>query len=168
MKNMTALDVQQNRMNQYDEVIKALRETFGSRLKTVVLFGSQARGTAKSFSDHDLFVVIEALSRDPIVRLKEVRSVLVPIVARTPGPIAFTAKTPEEFSLNLTPLLLDISTDGVCLYGEAFFEPYRSKALKAIRSARLHRKEIGGNLIWEFPSLPKRDWEITWDGYREI
>jgi len=41
------------------EYAKALKETLGDRLVSVVLFGSGARGEAGTTSDIDLFVVLE-------------------------------------------------------------------------------------------------------------
>ncbi|HYK91360.1 MAG TPA: nucleotidyltransferase domain-containing protein [Acidobacteriota bacterium] len=41
--------------NRYDVLLQALFAAFGSQLKTVVLFGSRARGDALPDSDHDIF-----------------------------------------------------------------------------------------------------------------
>lgn len=156
-----------NFVEPYREVIQSLVERFGARLKTVVLFGSRARQESRQKSDHDLFVVIENLSKDPVVRQREVREILLPILDRLPGPISFLAKTPEEVNANLSPLLLDVCVDGVCLFGEDYFEPYRQRALAALRSSRLRRQRIGETWMWVYPQLPKVDWELTWEGYRE-
>ncbi|MBI5014222.1 MAG: nucleotidyltransferase domain-containing protein [Deltaproteobacteria bacterium] len=151
----------------YDVVVQALREAFGARLKTVVLFGSQARGQASVDSDHDLLVVVEGLPTDPLKRQREARAPLLSILDRTPGAIAFVAKTPSEVDANLTPLLLDVCADGVSLYGAEYFEPYRRKALAALRQAGMDRKKIGQAWMWTLPCGPSGDWELTWDGYRE-
>ncbi len=68
---------------------------------------------------------------------------------------------------NLTPLLLDVCVDGICLYGEAYFQPYRQKALAALRQARLRRHKSKNVRMWLFPQLPAGDWELSWEGYRE-
>ncbi len=151
----------------YNLVVQVLEQTFAGRLKTVILFGSQARGEARPDSDHDLFVVIEGLPRDPVARVRLVRMTLLPILADLPGPISFVAKTPEEVMTDLTPLLLDVCVEGLCLYGDSYFEPYRQKALAALRYSGLQRRRVGGVLMWVFPRLPTGAWELTWDGYRE-
>ncbi len=151
----------------YRLVVQALVDVFARRLRAVILFGSQARGDARPGSDHDLYVVIESLPGDPLARQRVVRGVLLPILDRLPGPISFVAKTPEEVAANLTPLLLDVCVDGICLYGAAYFEPYRQQALAALRQSKLRRQRVGGTLMWLFPQMPATDWELSWEGYLE-
>jgi predicted nucleotidyltransferase len=126
----------------YQPVVQALMDKFGDRLRAVVLFGSQARRDAQPESDHDLFVIIDGLPEEPVSRQSEVRSVLLPILSQTPGQVSFVAKTPQEFEANLTPLMLDVSVDGICLFGEHHFEPYRRRALAAIEQAGLQRRRL--------------------------
>jgi hypothetical protein len=151
----------------YGWVLQALTQAFAERLKTIVLFGSRARGEARPESDHDLFVVIEDLPGDILDRNRLVRLPLLPVIAHLPGSISLVAKTPQEVDQNLTPLLFDVCLDGICLYGEAYFDPYRRRALAAKDQAGLHRKRIGGEWVWRFPKVPAHSWEITWQGYRE-
>jgi predicted nucleotidyltransferase len=152
----------------YRPVVDALKNVFGDRLKTIVLFGSQARGTSRPGSDHDLFVVITDLPPDPLKRHWLVRGSLLPKLDRLPGSVAIVAKTPEELEANLTPLLLDICFEGTCLYGQRFFEPYRARAVEALRQSGLRRERVGGTLMWVFSRFPVGDWELGWEGYREI
>lgn len=151
---------------QYDLVVQALIAAFSERLKTVVLFGSYARGEARSDSDHDLLVVIETLPADPVIRQRTVRQALLPILDRFPDAISLIAKTPEEVALNLTPLLVDVCVDGICLYGASYFEPYRGLGIAALNQSDLKRQRVGGTLMWLAPS-PSRDWELSWEGYFE-
>lgn len=150
----------------YRPVIEALKRNFTNRLKCVVLFGSQARGEARPSSDHDLLVVIEALPTEPLARQRTVRQVLLPILDELPGVINFVAKTPTEVDANLTPLLLDVCVDGICLYGESYFQPYHQKALAALRQSKLQRQTLAGTRMWLLPQLPNGDWELNWEGYR--
>lgn len=160
--------VQQSGMeSRYRLVVQALERVFAGRLKAVVLFGSQARKRARLDSDHDLLVVVEGLPDDPLPRHRAVRAVLLPILDRLPGPIGFVTKTPDEVAANLTPLLLDVCVEGICLYGDAYFEFYRQRALAALRQSGLRRHTVGGVLMWLFPQLPAGDWELSWEGYRE-
>ena len=151
----------------YQLVIQALRQEFGAGLKTVVLFGSQARGEARPDSDHDLFIVVEKLPAEPLARQKTVRLTLLPILADLPGSINFIAKTPPEVAANLTPLLLDVCVDGICLYGRAYFEPYRQKAKAALQQANLRRYKLHGAWVWLFPKVPTGNWELDWEGFHE-
>jgi hypothetical protein len=147
--------------------MQALLGKYGSRLKTVVLFGSQARREARPDSDHDVFVVIEGLSSDPVRRQRDVRSLLLPILDELPGTISFVSKTPEEVENSLTPLMLDICVDGICLYGDSFFEGYRQKALTALKQSGWQRRRLAGAWMWVFPRIPARNWDLSWEGYRE-
>jgi hypothetical protein len=151
----------------YRPAVQALERRFGERLRTVVLFGSQARREARPDSDHDLFVVIEDLPRDPLARSRVVRTALMPVLDHLPGPISFVAKTPVEVQAGLTPLLLDVCVEGVCLYGASYFEPRRRMALNALRQSGLRRRRVGNSLMWLFPRAPTGDWELSWEGYRE-
>lgn len=151
----------------YRSLIKALLGKYGNRFKTAVLFGSQARHEARPDSDHDIFVVIEGLPSDPVARQREVRSVLLPILDELPGSISFVSKTPEEVERSLTPLMLDICVDGVCLYGDPFFDKYRQKAITALKQAGWQRRRLAGAWMWVFPRMPAGHWDLTWEGYRE-
>jgi len=151
----------------YNLVVQTLVEAFADQLKAVVLFGSQARGEAGPGSDHDLLVVNENLHANPLARQRTVRGILLPILDRLPGSISFVAKTPQEVAANLTPLMLDVCVDGICLYGATYFEPYRQKAVTALGQSKLRRQQMGGTLMWVFPQMPTRDWELSWEGYLE-
>jgi len=153
--------------SEYTVLLRALTGAFGSSLKTVVLFGSRARDEAGPNSDHDIFLVAEDLATDPLARTKQVRGALLACLADLPGAMNLHAKTPLEFEADLTPLYLDICVDGICLYGEGYFEPLRSKCLAALISSRMQRTRVGGSLFWMLPGGGARNWELTWEGYRE-
>ena len=149
---------------QLKSLVRELRNEFKKDLKTVVLFGSRARGEAVAQSDYDIFAVIENLPQEPIARLRRVRTTLL----NCPVRVNVIAKTQEEMDKNLTPLLLEICVDGVCLAGDAFFESYRQKALAGLKEAGLRKKRTGKDWCWEFDSIPKREWELQWEGFREL
>ena len=152
---------------EYTILLQALTSAFGSRLKTIVLFGSRARGEAGPGSDHDIFVVAEDLPVDPLARTRRVRGALLPWLADLPGAMNLHAKTPSEFEADLTPLVLDICVDGICLYGEEYFEPLRGRCLAALSSSGMKRTRVGGSLFWMLPGGGPRNWELTWEAYRE-
>jgi predicted nucleotidyltransferase len=156
-----------NRSDPYRSLIQTLLDKYGGRLMTVVLFGSQARREASPDSDHDIFVVVEGLPFEPLARQRDVRGVLLSILDDLPGSISFAAKTPAEVETNLTPLMLDICVDGICLYGDSFFDEYRQKALTSLRQAGLRRRRLAGAWMWVFPKLPTNNWDLSWEGYHE-
>ncbi len=148
----------------YNPLIDSLMNAMGSRLKTVVLFGSRAKKQAKEDSDHDIFLVIKNLSTKTLERQKQIRTAIWDVPLR----INTIAKTPEELKKNLTPLILEVCVDGICLYGESYFEPYRKKALDALKNSGLKRKHIGQEWYWHFERIPNKEWELTWEGFREL
>lgn len=164
MPDMTQNAPVMPRLEQYMPVVRKLTDAFGSKLKAVVLFGSRARNEAQENSDHDLFLVVEGLPKSRLDRLREIRN------ATWDAPIRINtiAKTPEEVEQNLTPLLLEIGVDGVCLFGNLYFKNYRDKVLKAIRQAGLKREKNGGEWYWQFEKVPRKEWELSWNGFREL
>ena len=148
----------------YSDLVDKLLKHFGSRLQMIVLFGSRARGDSRPHSDHDIFLVIENLPRNVLMRLKEVRTALWDIPLR----INTIAKTLEEVERNLTPLMLEVFVDGKCLYDNDLFQSYRKKAVEALNESGLKRKRIGGEWYWQFETIPHKEWELTWEGFNEL
>lgn len=148
----------------YNPLVESLMKTFGSRLKTVVLFGSRAREQSKEDSDHDIFLVIENLPNRPLERQKQIRTAIWDVPLR----INTIAKTPEDVEKNLTPLILEVCVDGICLFGIDYFDPYRKKALDALKHSGLKRKWIAREGYWYFERIPSKEWELTWEGFREL
>ena len=148
----------------YSQAISALVTHFGDDLLCVVLFGSQARGEAHMDSDHDLLVVIDNLPLEPIARMKRMVAALEECDLRI-NPVAATC---SEFTRDVTPLILDICYDGVCLYGQDFFEPMRGKVRTGLQSAGLHRHTIENSFFWQFEKEPTGPWEFSWTGFHEF
>lgn len=148
----------------YQSLINKLLKAFGQHLKMVILFGSRAKGEARADSDHDIFLVVENLPDAPLERLKKIRTAILDVPMR----INTIAKTSREMDANLTPLLLDICVDGKCLYGSEIFEPCRKKIINALNRSGLKRKHIGREWYWQFDKIPKREWELTWEGFNEL
>ncbi len=149
-----------------NDVVACLRGGFGSRLETIVLFGSYARDENRPDSDVDLLVVATGLLDDPVKRHREGRMMLLPVLDRVGAPVNLVVHTPEELLENLTPLLLEVCADGVSLYGSDYFEPLRARAEAALAASGLERRWVGGTRMWLFPGPPSQTWALTWDGFR--
>ncbi len=167
MGGSTAYKKRMNRHTDYSALVQTLTATFGERLKLIVLFGSRSRDEARLDSDHDIFVVIEELPQDPLVRQRTVLVPLLPVLLDLPEGLSLIAKTPEELQSDLTPLIVDICTDGIELYGQDYFLGLKNRVARALKDAGLQRRRLAGTWMWMFPSLPKHDWAVTWEGYRE-
>lgn len=148
----------------YTQLVSRLKGSYGSRLRAVVLFGSHARGEARAESDHDILLIIEGIEKNPLKRMKGIRSLILDMPVR----FNFIAKTPEDLAENLTPLLLDICVDGKAIHDDGYFETYRKKGLEALKQAKLKRRRVGREFYWQFDRIPQKEWELTWDGYREF
>jgi hypothetical protein len=160
-------DATLRRVKVYQPILDALAARLGSSLKTIVLFGSQARGDATPESDHDFLVVASDLPLSVVDRQRLLRTYLIPVAAQLPGTIAFVARTPDELRANLSPLLVDVCADGYCLVGAEYFEPLRARALAAITQSGLQRRRVGGTLMWVFPQPHLHNWRLDWDGFHD-
>lgn len=156
-----------NEYTSYSLLVQALLDRFGERVRMIVLFGSRSRGEAHPGSDHDIFVVIEGLPQDPLARQREVMAPLLPQLLRLPERLSVIAKTPEELHGDLAPLMVDVCVDGIGLFGQSYFEELRTGVIQALRAAGLQRRRLAGTWMWMFPSLPQKEWAVTWEGYRE-
>jgi len=154
-------------MTNLQPVVDHLRTQLGARLRAIVLFGSRARGDARSDSDIDLLVVADGLARDPVSRLIELRRGLNGLMATLPGSLDLVARTPSEVESNLSPLLIDVCADGICLFGDAYFEPLRTLALRALDQSGLVRQSVAGTLMWVFPHTRAPNWRLDWDGFHD-
>jgi len=151
----------------YSVLVRTLVEHFGERLKMIVLFGSQSRGDARPDSDHDIFMVIEGLPPDPLARQRMVMTPLLPELLGLPERLSVIAKTPQELLGEPTSLVVDVCTDGIGLYGQAYFAALQTKVMQALRHAGLQRRRLAGTWMWMFPALPEKEWAVTWEGGRE-
>jgi|ERR1017187_4962768 predicted nucleotidyltransferase len=83
----------------------------------IMLFGSYAKGTAKSGSDLDLLVVAN-IEGDPIVPLRRARQ----LVAASFPPVDIVLCTPEdivEAPTARSPFLLSVLGSGITLYNRS-------------------------------------------------
>ena len=109
------------------EFLRLLREEFGDRVRSLLVFGSVARGTARPDSDVDVCVVIREL---PVSRYRR-HQLLSPVLERLRGSVAYEELirrgytpdvaailyTPEEFQ-ETKPIFLDLVEEGVLLHDD--------------------------------------------------
>ena len=109
------------------EFLRLLLEEFGDRVRSLLVFGSVARGTARVDSDVDVCVVIREL---PVSRYRR-HQLVGPVLERlrqsapyedlirrgyTPD-VAAILYTPEEIQ-ETKPLFLDLVEDGILLHDD--------------------------------------------------
>jgi len=91
-----------------------LREIYGSRLRRLVLFGSQARGEATPESDVDLLVVLKGPIRS-YEEAKRTSRVATHAAAYRDTALSFVHMSAEEFSEGWRPLVQSVREEGVDL-----------------------------------------------------
>ena len=149
-----------------ERVVDCYREFLGKNLISIVLFGSQARGEAKETSDYDLFIVARDLPARPFKRVLFIRS---PLRGQFEEKLCLIAKTPEEVLQDFPPLFLDLGVDGIILFDrDDFFKNLQGRIREIVRESRLRRMKSDREAYWEWEIPPRKGWEITWSGYREL
>ena len=93
----------------------ALRETFGDRLRGVILYGSEARGAAEPDSDIDLLVLLQSQESywDDVGTCIDA---LYPLVLENDGrPIHAKPVTVEEYEAQEWGLYRNVKREGIAL-----------------------------------------------------
>ena len=130
-------------------------------LKSIVIFGSIARGEEKRVSDLDLILVSDSFPENPSEAINTVVKVFKEL-KETAGykelvkkgyflnidPVAYRPEDLEVFP----PLLLDVVEDGILLYDDGFME-IKLKELKE-RLERLGAKKIKTKKGWYWDLKP--------------
>ena len=132
-----------------DTLLEACRLHYGDRLRSLAVFGSVGRGTAKPDSDIDLLIVADGLPHGRIARVDEFRTIenfMRPHLDRAAriklNPrLSPVFKTPEELERG-TPLLLDMTEDARILHDP---DHCLRNTLERLTS-RL--KELGSKRVW--------------------
>jgi predicted nucleotidyltransferase len=100
----------QNIINQFKYYVNNL---YGSSLKQLILFGSQARGDATPDSDIDLLIVtqkkLSKSDREQVINFISDVSINQNIL------INFIEMSPQRFQTENSPLLLNIRREGILL-----------------------------------------------------
>jgi predicted nucleotidyltransferase len=103
------------------KIARALRElrrqlalTYGPRLTSMILFGSQARGDAAPTSDIDVLVVLDG-DVEPGKEIARTGRAVAALSLKFNVVISCTFISAERYSRGQTPLLLNIRNEGVAI-----------------------------------------------------
>ncbi len=132
---------QKDRLPILELAVARVFEEFGSALRSLILFGSLARGTAKEESDIDLLLVADGLPESYDKRLAMIRSILSfePIEKwrsllwneRHVYPLVEVIPLTVEEALTTHPFYLDMTESAIMIYDIDFFFTRKLDDLKA-------------------------------------
>ena len=91
---------------------RALEGLYGLRLSSIVLFGSQARGTAVSGSDIDILIVLNG-SMSPGQEIRRVSKITASISLQHNDVISSTFVSADRFASEQSPLLINVRREGI-------------------------------------------------------
>ncbi|MBI4769477.1 MAG: nucleotidyltransferase domain-containing protein [Chloroflexi bacterium] len=149
------------------QAVDCLQAALGNNLLGVILYGSHARGEPREGSDVDLFVIARNLPARRYERAARLHRLLREI--EDAPSFSVLGKTPEEFERYFPSLYLDLGLDGVVLFDRDGYTAERlGRIRQIIAQAGLFREQDNGNMYWNWKKPPRRHWEITWEGYRDI
>lgn len=139
------------------EYARALEETLGDRLVSVVLYGSVARGEARRTSDVDLLVVAEGLPQGRLRRQdvleaadRRVDALLDELAERgVHTGVSVILKTPDE-AARTVPLYLDMVEDAVLLLDRGgFFAGVLERLRESLKRLGARRHRMGRFRYWD-------------------
>lgn len=147
-------------------LVEETRAFYGSRLVSIVVFGSTAKGTPGPESDVDVLVVVDPLPTGRLNRVTEfgaiedrldgvLRSMKEKGIAACLSPVF---KTPKEVKAG-SPLFLDMTEDGRILFDrDSFMAGYlrelreRPRSLGARRVRAIWQRLRSASLSWTYSS----------------
>ncbi|MBI2831118.1 MAG: nucleotidyltransferase domain-containing protein [Chloroflexi bacterium] len=114
------------------ELTARLRRKLGTKLHSLVLYGSVARKTATADSNIDLFLVIESNKlcekvSDVSYDIDLENGVLTAIFCTTPGEL-------DRYVERGSPFIENIAEEGIILYDDGTFKTVRDRLSKARRT----------------------------------
>jgi predicted nucleotidyltransferase len=133
-----------------NRIVEGIKRYFGSRLISIVLFGSQARGTATEHSDIDLVVIVKGMPSN-WRKQKEINIEVRWIEELSDLPVSIILKNPTTVKSSLSviqPLLFGILKSYKVLYDPTnFFET----------QAEIYRKKMKK---WKVEEIADHTWRV--------
>ncbi len=106
-----------------ERIVSELKDIFHNDLRSVILFGSYAKGTAQTCSDIDILIILNKKFSDWTER-QDLEIELRKRLYRTVGQVSPKVGSVEELEAALkahNPLILNILDSGVTLYDDGAF-----------------------------------------------
>lgn len=138
-------------------IVEALLAGLGDSLIAVLLFGSQARGSARPDSDWDVLVVADDLPARVLERHVLLKRLLPPAIR---GRVSILARTSSEMTaaIPLPALYRDIALDARVLCDDrGFADRWIRAARQDIEAQGLRREASSVGLVWRFHPVAAGD-----------
>ncbi len=106
-----------------EKIVSELKDIFQSDLHSVILFGSYAKGTAQTYSDIDILIILNKKFANWMER-RDLEIELRKRLYRTVGQVSPKVGSIEELKAALdayNPLILNILDSGIVLYDDDTF-----------------------------------------------
>lgn len=121
-----------------DKIVSELKDIFHSNLRSVILFGSFAKGAAQPYSDIDILIILNRKFANWTER-RDLEIELRKRLYRTVGQVSPKVGSIEELEAALkahNPLMLNILDSGVTLYDDGAFTKLKEHLIKPQSSQR--------------------------------
>lgn len=105
------------------KIVSELKEKFIDNLCSIILFGSYAKGTAQTYSDIDILIILNRKFANWMER-RDLEIELRKRLYRTVGQVSPKVGSIEELEIALkayNPLILNILDSGIILYDDGAF-----------------------------------------------
>lgn len=105
------------------KIVSELKDMFYNDLRSVILFGSYAKGTAQTYSDIDILIILNRKFANWMER-RDLEIELRKKLYRTVGQVSPKVGSVEELKAALeayNPLILNILDSGITLYDDGAF-----------------------------------------------
>lgn len=96
------------------ELKQVLKDLYREKLVNIILYGSQAKGTAKPYSDIDILVVLKD-EISPFQEILRMAEITTDIGLKYDELISIFPISEIRFLSDTTPFLNSVKTQGICL-----------------------------------------------------
>lgn len=111
------------------KIVSELKDRFQSDLRSIILFGSYAKGTAQTYSDIDILIILNRKFANWTER-RDLEIELRKKLYRTVGQVSPKVGSIEELKAALdayNPLILNILDSGITLYDDGTFNKLKKQ-----------------------------------------
>ncbi len=125
------------------KIVSELKDIFQNNLHSIILFGSYAKGTAQTYSDIDILIILNRKFTNWMER-RDLEIELRKRLYRTVGQVSPKVGSIEELEAALeahNPLILNILDSGIILYDDGTFAKLNEHFKQKVSAEVLRRAD---------------------------